>query len=96
MSDLFSWFSWGAFIQTIRPDVIWMFSRGNLLPYCIVVFIIIFLIIYGISKKFFIKRPFKIKNYISMILLAIIVYYLLWVILLNIFALSLGLVSQYL
>ena len=90
----FSWFSWEAFIQTIRPDVIWMFSTGNLLPYCIIALIIIFLIIYGIVRKFIIKRPFRIKNYIITVLFTFVAYYLLWVVLLNIFVLSMGIVSQ--
>ncbi len=94
MSDLFSWFSWGAFIQTIRPDVVWMFSTGNLLPYCIIAIAIIFLIIYAVSKKFIVKKPFKTKNYIITIVITFIIYYLLWAFLLNIFVFSMGIVSQ--
>lgn len=94
MPNLFSWFSWGAFAQTIRPDVVWMFSTGNLLPYCIIALMIIFLIIYEVSRKFIVKKPFKTKNYITTIVLTFIIYYLLWVFLLNIFVLSAGIVSQ--
>ncbi len=94
MTDLFSWVFGGGFSQTIHPDVIWMFSTGNLLPYCIVAFIIIFLVIYGIARKFFIKKPFTTKNYFMIIFLSVITYYFLWVFVLNIFALSMGIVSQ--
>lgn len=95
MSDLFSWFSWGAFLQLSRPDYIWIFSTGGLLPYCIVVLVIIFLIIYAISRIFFIKKPFTIKNYLLILISSVIIYYILWVILLNIFAITLGSLSQY-
>lgn len=94
MNDLSSWIFGGGFIQTIRPDVIWMFSTGNLLPYCIMVFIIIFLVIYGIARKFFIKKSFTTKNYFIMIFLSLLIYYFLWVIIFNIFALSMGIISQ--
>ncbi|MBI4036508.1 hypothetical protein HY386_01345 [Candidatus Daviesbacteria bacterium] len=55
---------------------------------------IIFLIIYAVSRKFIVNKPFKTKNYIITIVLTFIIYYLLWVFLLNIFVLSAGIVSQ--
>lgn len=94
MSDLSRWVFGGGFSQTIRPDVIWMFSTGNLLPYCVIALIIIFLIALIISKIFFIKKSLSLKNYIAMVIITLIVYYLLWSILFNIFALSVGIVSR--
>lgn len=95
MSDLFSWFSWEAFLQLSRPDYIWMFSTGGLLPYCIAVVLIIYLILYIIARKFIIKKTFTPKNYLIILFSSLAVYYILWVILLYIFAAALGRISQY-
>ncbi len=94
MTDLFSWVFEGGFSQTIRPDVIWMFSTGNLLPYCIIALIIIFLTVLVISKKFFIKKSLSFKDCVVTVIITLVVYYLLWAIVFNIFALSAGIVSR--
>lgn len=93
--DLFRWFSWDAFLQLAHPELIWIVSTGGLLPYCIGVIIIIFLFLYFVSKKFIIKKTFTVKNYIIILIFSFIIYYILWVILLTIFAAALGRISQY-
>lgn len=82
-------------LDLMRPDYIWIFSTGGLLPFCIITLTIIFLIIFAISKIFFVKKPFTIKNYFIILIISLIIYYILWVILLNIFAITLGKTSQY-
>ncbi len=95
MPDLFNWFSWGAFLQLAHPELIWILSTGGLLPYCIVAISIIFLLLYIIAKRFIIKKPFSIKNYVTIFIGSLIIYYFLWIILLTIFAIALGRISQY-
>ncbi len=95
MSNLFDWFSWEAFLQLSRPDYIWMFSTGGLLPYCLLTIGIIFFVIYIITRIFFIKKGFTIKNYLLIFLGSLITYYILWVALLTFFAIALGRISQY-
>lgn len=93
--DLFRWFSWDAFLDLARFDVIWIVSTGGLLPYCIAAIIIIFLIIYFIAKKFIIKQSFTAKNYIIVLISSFVIYYILWVVLLYILSAGLGRISQY-
>ena len=78
----------------MRPDLIWVISTKGLLPFCIAVIIIIFLIQYYILKRFFIKRKFTIKNYLLILISSLVIYYISWVILLTFFAIILGQVSQ--
>ena len=95
VSDLFRWFSWDAFLDLARPDVIWILSTGGLLPYCIAVILIIVLVLYFITKRFIIKKPLTTKNYIIIFIGSLTIYYILWAILLYIFAAVLGRISQY-
>jgi len=95
MSGLFDWFSWKAFLDLSSPELVWILSTGRLLPYCIAVILIIYLLLYIITKRFIIKKPLTAKNYITIFIGSLIIYYILWVILLNIFAIAVGRMSQY-
>ncbi len=95
MLNLFNIISWEAFLQLSRPDYIWAFSTGGLLPYCIFTIIIIFIIFYIVLRKFFIKQKFTPKNYLFTFLGSLLIYYLLWVLLLIFFAIAIGRISQY-
>ena len=79
----------------MHPELIWMISTSRLLPFNIMAILIVFLILYFITKKFIIKKSFIIKNYLIIFFSSLIIYYILWVILLTLFAIALGGLSQY-
>lgn len=95
MFNLNNYDSWGAILQLSRPDLIWMITTSRLLPFCFLAIIIISLILFALVRIFFIKKTFTFKNYILTFLGALFIYYALWVILLIIFAIALGGISQY-
>lgn len=82
-------------LDLMHPELIWMLSTGGLLPYCIAVIAIIFLLLYFITKKFLRKKSLTTKNYILICICSLVIYYFLWVMLLTFFAISLGRISQY-
>lgn len=72
----YSWFSWKALIDLARPDVMLIIFQ-SLMPFSLIFFIILILLIYGITRKFIIRKTLKAKNYIIVVLLSLVIFYLL-------------------
>lgn len=97
MSDLSDFLKgdYSMILDLMRPELIWIVSTGGLLPYCIAAILIIFLILYFITKRFIVKKTFTAKNYIIIFISSLIIYYISWVVLLTFFAITLGRLTQY-
>lgn len=91
----FNWFSWEALIDLARPDVMLIIFQ-SLMPFSLIIFIIIILLIYGITRKFIIRKALKAKNYIIIALVSLVSFYLLLIGFMYFVEIGLGSLSQYL
>lgn len=89
----FSWFSWEALIDLARPEVMLIIFQ-SLMPFSLITFVVIVLVIYGITRKFIIRKPLKIKNYIIIAVVSLAIFYLLLIGLMYFVEVGLGRLSQ--
>lgn len=94
MSELFSWFSSGGFLDLSRPEIILILAKA-LMPYSLVAIIIIFFLVYILTKKFIVKNKLNVKHYFIIIIVSLLIEYLLLIGLMNFVAFGLGRLTQY-
>lgn len=94
MSDLFSWFSWGTFSQLSHPLFIFLLA-GGLMPYTLIIILVIFFLVYLITKKLVVKDNLKFKHYIIVTLISLLIVYIVFIGLMYLMSFGLGRISQY-
>lgn len=78
-----------------QPWLIFLLFRA-LMPFSLIIFIIIILLIYGITRKFIIRKALKAKNYIIITFVSLVIFYLLLIGFMYFVEVGLGSLSQYL
>lgn len=94
MSELFSWFSSGGFLDLSRPEIILILAEA-LMPYSLVAIFVIFFLVYTLTKKIIVKNELKVKHYFIIIIVSLLIEYLLLIGLMNFAAFGLGRLTQY-
>ena len=81
------------FSDLSQPWLIILLFRA-LMPFSLIFFIILVLLIYGIARKFIIKKALKAKNYIIIALVSLAIFYLLLIGFMYFIEIGLGRLSQ--
>lgn len=76
MSMFFEESFWRGVLGVFRPQIILLLTQ-ILMPFSIIIILTITVIIYFLAKRFISKKPLNIKNYLIIIIISLLIYYIL-------------------
>jgi len=94
MSMLFDKSFWESVLNVFRPEIILLLTQ-ILIPFSIIAILIVTCLTYFFTKRFIIKKPFNIKNYLFIILISLLIYYILVGSIMVFIEIGLARISQY-
>lgn len=76
MSVIFDKSFWESILNIFSPKVILLLTQ-ILMPFSIIIIFVIFILTYFFTKRFIVKRTFNAKDYLFMIIVSLLIYYIL-------------------
>jgi len=95
MSMFFDETFWKQVLNVFRPEIILLLTQ-ILMPFSIIAILVIICLTYFFTKRFIIKKSLNIKNYLFVIFIALLIYYILVGSIMVFMEIGLASISQYL